>query len=78
MKTPLLTEAKISLEAALFYLREQDWAPNHIDSEGVSDLMEDALRSLEAAIEAVNGAKEDAHRMEGHVNIDTELMDELA
>lgn len=69
MRTPLLIEAKIALEAALFHIR---------DNEGVVDLMEDALRSLEAAIEAVNGAKEDAHRMEGHVNIDTDLMDELA
>ena len=40
--------------------------------------MEDALRSLEAAIEAINGAKEDAHRMEGRANVDTELLEELA
>jgi hypothetical protein len=69
MRTPLLTETKVALEAALFYIR---------DNEGVVDLMEEALRLLEAAIETVNGAKEDAHRMEGHVNIDTDLMDELA
>lgn len=68
MKTPLLTETKIALEAALFYIR---------DNERVVDLMEDALKSLEAAIEAVNGAKEDAHRMEGRANVDTELLEGL-
>jgi hypothetical protein len=68
MRTPLLTEVKIALEAALWHIK---------DNEGVVDLMEDALRSLEAAIEAVNGAKEDAHRMEGRVNVDTDLLEEL-
>jgi hypothetical protein len=68
MRTPLLTEVKIALEAALWHIK---------DNEGVVDLMEDALRSLEAAIEAVNGAKEDAHRMKGRVNVDTDLLEEL-
>lgn len=68
MKIPLLIEAKIAIEAALWYIK---------DNERVVDLMEDALRSLEAAIEAVNGAKEDAHRMEGRGNVDTDLLEEL-
>jgi len=69
MKTPLLIEAKVALEAALWHIR---------DNESVVDLIEDALQSLEAAIETVNGAKEDAHRMEGRANVETELLEELA
>lgn len=69
MKTPLLIDAKIALEAALWYIR---------DNERVVDLIEDALYTLEAAIKAVNSAKEDAHRMEGRANVDTELLEELA
>ena len=69
MKTPLLIDAKIALEAALWYIR---------DNERVADLIEDALYTLEAAIKAVNGAKEDAHRAEGRVNVDAELLEELA
>jgi hypothetical protein len=69
MRTPLLIETKVALEAALWHIR---------DNESVVDLIEDALQSLEAAIEAVNGAKEDAHRMEGRANVDTELLEELA
>lgn len=52
------------------------------ESNGAETLLtqdiEDALHALYATIDAINGAKEDAHRMEGLVNVDTELLEELA
>lgn len=69
MRIPTLIKAKVSLEAAIWF---------HENTDMRLSFMDDAMKAIEAAIEAVNGAKEDAHRMEGHVNIDTELMDELA
>lgn len=69
MRIPKLIKAKASLEAAIWF---------HENTDMRLSLMDDAMKAIEAAIEAVNGAKEDAHRMEGHVNIDTDLMDELA
>ena len=73
-KTPLLLQASQSLSEALMRARFES---NGADTLLTQDI-EDALHAIEAAIDAVNGAKEDAHRMEGRVNVDTELLEELA
>jgi hypothetical protein len=69
MRIPTLIKAKASLEAAIWF---------HENADMRLSLMDDAMKAIEAAIEAVNGAKEDAHRMEGRANVDTELLEELA
>ena len=73
-KTPLLLQASQSLIEALMRARFES---NGADTLLTQDI-EDALHAIEAAIEAVNGAKEDAHRMEGRANVETELLEELA
>jgi len=69
--TPLLEEIKIMLEAALFNLEEG----NLLD---VEKLLGDALGDTYEAIRQVQGAREDAARMQGRVTVDTELLDLLA
>lgn len=73
-KTPLLLRANQSLMEALIRAKFES---NGVETFLTQDI-EDALHAIEAAIEAVNGAKEDAHRMEGRANVDTELLEELA
>lgn len=69
MRIPKLIKAKASLEAAIWF---------HENTDMRLSLMDDAMKAIEAAIEAVNGAKEDAHRMEGRATVDIELLKELA
>lgn len=67
MKTPLLEEARIALHAALYF----------DDPDQRLDLIGDALEAIEHAIGVVDASREDAHRMEGRVTVDTELHDQL-
>jgi len=59
------------LESALFHLSEG----NLLD---VEELLGDAIGDTYEAIRQVQGAREDAARMQGRVTIDTELLDMLA
>lgn len=74
MSTPILTNALASIDAALMRARH--------DSKGSETLLtqdlNDALGFILEAIEAIQGAREDAHRMAGRVTLDTELLDMLA
>lgn len=74
MSTPILTSALASIDAALMRAKH--------DSNGTETLLtqdlRDALGFILEAIEAVQGAREDAHRMAGRVALDTELLDMLA
>ena len=67
MKTPLLEQARIALHSALFY----------DDPDKRIDLIGEALEAIEHAIGVVDASREDAHRMAGRVEVDTELQDEL-
>jgi histone H3/H4 len=69
-RTPLLEELRITLEACIF------WAEQ--DAEKTQDLASEALELVEEAIQQIQGAREDAARMQGRVTIDTELLDMLA
>lgn len=68
MRIPTLIKAKVSLEAAIWF---------HENTNMRLSLMDDAMKAIEAAIEAVNAAKEDAHCIEGRMYADTELLEEL-
>lgn len=71
MSTPILSEIKDRLLSIRFYTQ-------HGDSEYVLDLISEALDLTDHAIEAVQGALEDIHRVSGRVPVCTELHSLLA
>jgi hypothetical protein len=74
MSTPILTNALASVDAALMRAKHES---NGAETLLTQDLT-DALRFILEAIETVQGAREDAHRMAGRVSLDAELLDMLA
>ena len=74
MTAPILTNALASIDAALMRAKHES---NGVETLLTQDLT-DALRFILEAIEAVQGAREDAHRMAGRVALDTDLLDMLA
>ena len=74
MSTPILTNALASIDSALMRAKHES---NGVETLLTQDLT-DALSFIFEAIDAVQGAREDAHRMAGRVTIDTELLDMLA
>ena len=74
MSAPILTNALASIDSALMRARHES---NGVETLLTQDLS-DALAFVLQAIDAVQGAREDAHRMAGRVALDTELLDMLA
>jgi hypothetical protein len=70
-KQPLLEEVRIMLEAAIFHIEENS-------TEDAHELIRDALANVYESIKQIQGAREDAHRMAGRVQVCTELYDMLA
>lgn len=71
MRTPILSELKDRILSIRFYTQNGD-------SEYVLDLISEALDLIDQATEQVQGAREDAFRMAGRVQVCTELYDLLA
>ena len=72
MSSPILTRALAFLEEARYYAK-------FLESDGLCELaITDAYSEIQAAIEQIQGAREDAARMAGRVAIDTEILDMLA
>lgn len=69
-REPILELARISLESALFHLKDKE-SPS-------AQEIECALENINEAIAQIQGAREDAYRMSGRVTLDTELLDMLA
>lgn len=71
MSTPILTKALAFLEEARYYAK-------FLETDGLCELaITDAYSEIQGAIEQIQGAREDAHRMAGRVTLDTELLDIL-
>jgi len=70
MSTPLLEQIRQKLTAVVFWAEEDAFKAQHLAAE--------ALNLTCEAIEAIQGAREDGHRMAGRVTLDTELLDMLA
>ena len=74
MSTPILTSALVSIDSALMRAGHESKGAEILLTQDLTD----ALGFVLEAIEAIQGAREDAHRMAGRVALDTELLDMLA